>query len=638
MKRLVIVLLIIAALGIFFPSFSILAQPVKAPHENPNIATDSLDTVSLMLFYGNIFDLANARQYQDAQGLLNELGEANIPDELRYIIDRYNTLSQQLFTSLINLDSLLDEASSLVARNQIDDAQKRLDSAELAVRDTQSLLKDIEAATNTLGDKLGVSTAAGPVKQAYQRLIESTQRLRKLIDEFDQLRQRLTEKYRTMAMELIPTELSFTITPSPIFVGDSAIARGRLNAGGNLLPQRELAILFNQKLLLVTTTDRDGSYETNIAIPCRYVPNTTLTADYVPTGSDAGTYQGCKSRPVAVNFYRTLLEVSAPEIAPPGMPITIDGQVDSTNGNIDRTIRIFLDNILLTQETVLGKFNLEVTIPKQTITGAHHLTVEVTPQGRYSGTSKNLSIDVSQLPIQTDIQMPQLVITPKQVQISGRVYHHLDPVQGAIISFSFKDSSSVTRTSADGTFTSSVDTPLKLSLFGPQEITMAIEPVEPWYTMIEVKKQILVINPVDIALMLVAFLSLGLLAHKKRRAGLPEENKISWRQLRGLSAVIPSKKGRQELTDTKSRVLSAYTSGLEAVAKITRITVAPHTTLREFLEAVTPLLSTATNPFAELTAISEVVLYSAYRLDDEIANRAEELVITVKKELRSDTS
>ena len=45
--------------------------------------------------------------------MLNELEYANIPDELRYLIERYNTLSQQLLTTLDNLKPLLNDASTL---------------------------------------------------------------------------------------------------------------------------------------------------------------------------------------------------------------------------------------------------------------------------------------------------------------------------------------------------------------------------------------------------------------------------------------------------------------------------------------------------------------------------------------------
>ena len=100
MKRLAITLSIVILLTVLSPCLSSLAQPTHIPHQNPAWAKDSPGLTSLLLFYSNAFELASISQYQDAQILLDELEYANIPDELRYIVDRYSTLSRQLFTTI----------------------------------------------------------------------------------------------------------------------------------------------------------------------------------------------------------------------------------------------------------------------------------------------------------------------------------------------------------------------------------------------------------------------------------------------------------------------------------------------------------------------------------------------------------
>jgi len=283
MKRLVIILSIIAILGVFFPFFSILAQPIQVPHENPATATGSLNKASLLLSYNKIFNLATSRQYQDAQDVLNELRRADVPDELRYIIDRYNNLDQQLFTTLDNLDSLLDEASTLLSRHQIHEAKQRLDHAEADIQDARFLLEDIEVATDTLGNKLGVFaiTAATKLRQAYALVEKSLKRLRQSIDESNQLYESLAERRKTQAIKLIPTELSLSVTPASVFVGDSTTASGRLSSDGKPLTKRRLTLTLDDKPI-ATTTEIDGSYVTNITIPYKYVTTMALTAVYDP--------------------------------------------------------------------------------------------------------------------------------------------------------------------------------------------------------------------------------------------------------------------------------------------------------------------------------------------------------------------
>ncbi len=547
MKRLAIALCIIVLLVIFSSGFSVLAQPTHTPHENPATAKSSPDPAALMLSYSKTFDLIAISQYQDAQSMLKELEYANIPDELRYIVDRYTAPSQQLLTTLNKMEYLLDETSTLFSHNQISDAEQKLDDAEAAIHDARFLLEDIETVTNTLVNNLGVfaAPAASQLKQTHERLEQSLQRLRQLVAELERLRQIVSDD------------------PSAV-IGTSF-------------------------------------------------------------------------------YYPTLLEVSVPETAHPGLPITISGQVSSTGGNIERTIKVLLDNAQLAEAMTRGQFSLEVTPPPQTSTGRHTLTVVATPQGHYSGASKSLTINIlTQIPIQADIQVPQVVIIPKSIQISGKVSHNLAPVQDARVSLAFRQSSSTTETATDGSFTTSVDVPLDLSLVSPHQLTTTIEPVESWYAPLQIKRQIFTVNPLNIGLMLVAFFSLGLLVYNRVRAKVPspqEEKVILQPQVREPSAVAPPpSRPKYEFTDIRGRILSAYISGLEAAEKITSISMAAHTTLREFLKTATPRLPTAIKPFTELTTIAEVALYSARKLDEDIATRAEQLATTIKEELHSEAA
>lgn len=542
MKKFAIALSIIILLAMLSLCFSTIAQPSHTPHEDPALAKGSLDPVSLLLFYGNVFDLAVIRQYQDAQSLLSELQYAKIPDELRYATNSYNRLSSQLLTTLNNLESLLDEASSLFARDQSSIAKQKLNEAETTISNALFLLEDAETVTDTLGGELGVfaAPAGSDIKQAYERQQQNLLRLRQLIDELNQLRESL-----------------------------------------GLNPQMEIETSF---------------------------------------------------------FHPTLLEVSAPETAYPGLPITISGQVSSEGGTIDRTVKVLLDNSPLAEEITRGQFDIQITPPPQVSTGEHNLTVIATPQGRYSGASKSLPINISKIPIQVEIQKPPLVLIPKSIEVSGKVHHSRGPLQGAQVRLTFKDSSTTVKTATDGSFTTTIEAPLDLSLVGPRELAITIEPVEPWYSSLETKRRIFTINPANIGLMLVAFVSLGLLVFNRVRTRPPgrrEKMVIPEARLREPLMVAPAPRPGYEFSGTKGRILSAYLNGLGVVEKVTGIPMAPHTTLREFLNAAVLQLPTAIKPFTELTLIAENALYSAHKLDETTAAKAEQLVAIIKEELYS---
>jgi len=221
---------------------------------------------------------------------------------------------------------------------------------------------------------------------------------------------------------------------------------------------------------------------------------------------------------ITTSFYHpTLLEVSAPENAHPGLPITVHGRVSSTGGAVDRTVRVLLGNAQLAEEIIRGQFSLQVTLPPQISKGQHGLTLVVVPKEHYTGATTTLPVYISSIPIQTEIQVPQTIILPKPVQISGSVHHDLGPLQDARVELNFKGCSSTVKTAADGSFNTSIKVPFDLSLLGPQELTILIEPAEPWYTPLEVKSWILTINPISSGLMLVVFISLGLMLFSRVR-------------------------------------------------------------------------------------------------------------------------
>ncbi len=221
------------------------------------------------------------------------------------------------------------------------------------------------------------------------------------------------------------------------------------------------------------------------------------------------------------------------------------------------------------------------------------------------------------------------------------MYHDLNPIQDARVSFVFRGSSTTVKPATDGSFTATIEAPLNLSLVGPQELGITVEPVEPWYTSLETKRQIFVINPAIIGVMLVASISLGLLVFNRVRTRPPgrrEKMVIPEARLREPLIVVPTPRPRYEFSGTRGRVLSAYLNGLGVVEKVTGIPMAPHTTLREFPNAVAPQLPTAIKPFIELTLIAENALYSARKLDESTAAKAEQLAAIIKQELYGGTA
>jgi hypothetical protein len=634
MKRLIIILIIVAVTGMIFPGYTTFAQPNQTPHENPAMATGSLDKISLLLNYSKIISLASQRQYTDAQEVLNEIRKIDLPDDLRYITDRYNDLCQQLFTTLDSLETVLDETSKLIARNKIDAARRSLDTAEILITDAGYLLDDIKTAVDILSDHLGVfsSPISSEVREAHDRLEAALQELKRLIEMLDNLRQNLAEEY-TERKRLLPTQLTLTINPNSAFVGDAVNASGTLSSYDEPLPGRNLTIMLDDNITAVVTTGEDGSYSTNITLPYKYTEAMGIISIYEPYATDIEKYQACQSPQLSINtmFYPTLLEVSAPSTIYPAIPFEVVGKITSSDGNIDRTVTVSLDNVPLTKTTASGEFSLEISPPEPASPGQQRLTVTVSPEGRYSGASVSRIITVALMPLTMDLQTPSFIFLPNSIHFQGSVRYETGPVADAGVNLAFNDASAAVRTAPDGSFTATLEAPLDLSFIGRRELTVNIYPEEPWASHLSVNRPILVINPVGVSLVLVAALALVILASRKRRA--KDVSYIPLGEVTRSPVPITPRTPAVKLTGIKARIIASYRTGLIIIEKICGMRMAPQVTLREFLQMVTKAVPKITKPLTSLTMIAEKALYSNRRPPQETATTAEEFTADIKKEL-----
>ncbi len=662
MKRYIIALCIIAVLGVIYPGLPTLAQPIRVPHENPDTATGLLDEIGFLLSYSQVIKLATNSQYQDAQDILNELEHVDIPDDVRYITNQYNALWQRLFSTMDSLEALLAEASDLLAHNQIYELRQKLDNANADIQNAYALLKDAQVATNSLSDQLNVFavSATSRVKQAHTQLVDGIERLNDLLSKLDSLSQSLTEQY-VQKTELTPTELSFSIHPSTAYVGDEITAYGKLSSAGKSMAGQQLSIFLDDKRVATVITGPDGSYTTSIKLPFIYIENMTFTAIYQPSGNDAGIYLASRSPPVTIDtvFYRTFLKVSAPDRIYPSQPFSVSGEVTSDNDHITRNIQVLLDNIILVEETVSGPFSFAITPPPKA-SGNSKLTFDVSPQGPYAGASVQRSINVSLLAVHIDTQMPSVILIPADIEISGRVYSELGPVANAGIRLNLNDTSVTTTTRADGSFQGNIkmcilpeDAPLttnpfhvgpsaadasfNFSPFGVQEIIITADTTELPGATYDIKRDILTINPLSIALIMVAIAALAWLILRRSRTRIPEEKRLYPAESAELSAATPLPVQIPKLTGIRGQILTAYRNVLTTVEKITGVIMSPDTTLREFLKTTRLPSPTANDRFAELTAMTESALYSDRSPQQDTAARAEGIAANIKEELRSGT-
>ena len=651
MKKILIALVIclLLVLSACSPGYD---RPAYSPHEDPAQARETVAPVSLLLFYGTALDLATDSRYQEAQSLLSELEQANIPDELVILIDRYHDPCRQMVAKLDDLESLLAQASSLLADNYISEAEQQLTAAGLRIDEAYSVLEELEAANSILGENLGVLAELVGVElaTAHERLAGILGELSQLLAEFEQRLTKLESSYLSLlqettraGIELILTELSLSVTPGSVYIGDSITVYGELTANNDGLGSRQLTIILEEQRQ-VLFTDVDGSYIADIIIPYNYVSSMTLKVLYNPSGGDAGTYMAANSPAVEVDtsFYTSQLEASALGDARPGLPFTLSGRLTSSGDSIERNLKLFMGNDLLGEGKFKDTFTFQVTPSPELSIGRHTLTLKVASLERYQGAAESLSINISRIPLKADIQAPPLIILPESISISGLVYHGEGRLQDGRVALTFVDSQTTATTSAYGRFNATIEVPLDLSLFGLQELTITIEPLEPWYESLLISQQIVTLNPAYIGIIFAAFLSVGLLSYRRARtrtSGRQGEAASPSAGMRRPSPAISPPGRLYELSGIRGGVLAAYLQALADVEAAADIIMAPQTTLREFHKVTTRVVPPAVAAsFNELTTMAEVAMYSSHKLDWDAVARAEKLAGGIRKELNRGTA
>jgi len=634
-KRLAVILSIFILTVIVFPSLTALAQPAKIPHENPDAVTSSLDKITLLVNYGRAVFTASDQEYTDALEVLEELRKIELPDEYRNIIDRYNGLCQQLFTTLDSLDITLDEALNLIESNNINEAKSKLDEAEIYLEDATTMLDDVNLTMDAMRQRFGTVAPSIPdeLREADERLKDSMEQLQQLFDMLAELRESLNESYNEIK-GLTPTSITLEISPTSAYTGDTVNARGLLQSHEEPLPGRSIIIMLDEDTFISVTSQEDGSYNGNFTLPYEYEETMKAVAVYEPRGNDTDRYLGCQSQQVTLNtrFHATQLKLSTPDIIYPGIPFNISGEIISGANEPMRTVEVTLDDIQIMETTVAGQFNLELSPPEDITTGQRALIIEVAPQERFAGVSERRSITVTLMPLEIDMETPGLTFLPRSIQLSGRVRSERGPTSGASVNISVNNSSATATTASDGSFTATLDIPLDFSLMGQRELSVNVEPLEPWAGDSAVKKQLFIINPVFTSLTLLALLTLAFIVLRRRRTAdekeAPQEEAI--RSPAFITPEVPAIK----LTGIKGKIISAYRAGLAIIEKIAGVKMTPDKTLREFLATAVKLLPRIAKPLTELTTLAERALYSNQNPPRKTASLAERMTDDIKKELR----
>jgi hypothetical protein len=656
MKTLTTLLIITLIAGNFAPTILVNAQ-TQIPHEDPNTTKNTIDSLSFITQYAEIFALMSQAKYDNASQLNQQLSHITVPPDLSYIINKYNQLTQELITQLNTLETTLNNASTQLDQHQLKEARQTLDQAGTTVVKAQILLTDLKDATSTVTQKLGAlaATAGTKLQQAYTTLQNMLNRLEALIDRYYELLSKTNQRYEQIQTEkLQSTTTTLNLNAQECFVGEYLTASGSLTSNNQNLPNRAITILIDNTKIATTNTAADGTYKTSIQIPYKYVDSINISAHYTPTDNDKNTYYSSTSPTIKIKvlFYRTTLDVSIPNTAYPGLPLTINGNVTSPNGLPleNRQIKIILDDTTISQTTTAlnGTFTTKTTINPTTKLGNHTIKVTVQPSGLYTGTTVQRNLLITKLTTTLEVDTPPFVLLPTQLSINGTVKNAGKPLNNTTVTLTLTDITASTKTNADGSFNLTLDIPFNTIIAGNQNLKITAQPPATWQTTAEKTLSIFMINTTSIAIMIAASVTvLSITYFKFTNKNKTKQTQTTQTQTQTNTPTptstketpsnIPAITTQNKFTGYKAKIIQSYLEALKIIQLTTSTTATPNMTLREYLQLTTPKLNQTLEPFTQLTTQTEKTLYSKHPTTKQDAQKTEEQLNTIRKLINNGT-
>ncbi len=600
-------------------------------HLNPAELTPSVSGVELWSLYVDVLSHVVEGKYEEAQLLINSTLELSPPEELSYLIDRYRELVQELTSLLIKLEEKVDLAEAALKVNDIEEAKRLVDEAEVLAGRALLLVDDLVAASELLAAKIGV-LASPEGKDLHEQLMKLLDRLKECVLKLLSRTREAESTLEEREASLVQTNLTLFLVPPATPVGGVFLAVGVLLSNEGPLPGRLIEVKVDGVRAAATYTFVNGVYIAVVKAPYAFVEQARVQAVYVPRGSDLEKYAYSESEveSLALIFQRTSLLVHAPGSSYVGMPLTINGAV-MVDGrpSPNREVDVFLSGVLVGRafSDEEGCFALSFTPPA---TKPKSLTLKVTspPVGLASDASSSISVELVQADVELSLRAPSFIVLPSPIVVEGSFNSTLPCSGRGVVEVKLGGAVKLVE-AEDGAFKANVTLPLLSSMSGLYSLEVYVKPMEAWNGARRASTRVLVINPLNLAL---AFLLATVVVAALRRRGRELTLEVE-----GLAEAQPISVARHvpqallaELSGARREVLEAYRTALRKVEEATGLYLQPSHTLREYLGLVADGLGDRLEPFTKLTELAERALYAEREPSFDEVEEAKRLIEVFK--------
>jgi hypothetical protein len=619
------------------------------PHENPDTAPIVFAGISQLQAYSGALNFVSEMDATGVEVLRDQASRGNIPAALRQIMADFLSSGQALATLISWIEADLESSRTLVSQFRPAEAAQSSAAAAQKLSKAYAELWVMETRFQEVGRQLQVDSMGegSPLRQAYEEVEAKLLRPRSQLDLLTDMHRSLTEQTELQTEMFRPTTITLVIQPLTAFVGDTVEFQGTLSADGDPLVGRKVTVLLNGSPAAAVFTDGGGAYRGRLVLPYEYISEMTVQPLYYPEGADAGVYLGTFPTRVSllVSSFPTVVSLQVPEGAYPGRNLVLQGSFDygGKPAPASRSLRIYWDSEPVTEESVPADFTLELLPTEEASLGKHRVTVHVLPHQRYAPAWVSFEVELTQATPVIEVDAPGVVVLPLALDIRGKVYSTLGPLQDAPVRIALGDWAVTTRSRGDGTFGARLSTGMNLTVAGPQELRVSVTPEEPSHKATSLATDVVVINPAGMAGLALALsipVFLGASRLRRRRAGPGAVTPGPRPAPAAVRTESPPPRGgilEPEVGGGPPAVLLAvYRGVLRLVQRATAVALRPRHTLREFAQECTPGLGPLAGYFQEFTLMIERLLYSRHRPGEGEAAHGRELSQRLKEGLRDE--
>jgi hypothetical protein len=651
-------------LALFLAILLLLPSPVYAQqeHENPADAQLIFNGLSLLIYYSYSLDPIIQRDEAGTQTDLNKMPFTNIPDALSQPTASFAASGISLSETIVEVYTVWQEQNDLVKQYRLKEAKAAYERLTALLPEAYDRLTELKTAVTDTGVYLRIDTLS-PSNQmlvVYQEILTKLDRLEAMLDlyekapaDYDQILidPDILETLPPEELEKLqkPTELILEINPDTAFVGDSVEFSGSLTSLSRPLSGRHIDILLDGIVLLSVDSDASGSFQGSFAVPYRYISQSEVQAVFFPQDADIGSYLGASSeiQILHILFYSADLQITLENGAYPGLSADFECVLDYGQAPpVERKeAAVSLDGNLYHYSDAPVYFTVQLPLAADIELGKHTLNINVPADKRYAPVNGICVFEVTQVPLVLDIDLPALILMPGGFDLSGSLDSALGSPQNAEILAVLNKHQIAQQTDDSGYFTGRVQTGLNWNFFGRSQLTIQVNPQEPWFAPLTVTRNLFIFNYLVCGLILLVIAGLAIilplrlrkalhLRLKQKTAAEPIGNAV----IIQAATVNPSVRAAASKTvinanaNASQAMLGWYRNAVKLVQRLSSIIFKPELTLREYAAQIRNKFGPLGKYLYDFTLIIEKLLYSRHTPEQAELENGRELSEKIERE------